>query len=53
MVLLHGSLMTVSLLADYPALLAAHRQVIAVELQGHGHTRDISRPLHCPPLAWL
>jgi pimeloyl-ACP methyl ester carboxylesterase len=51
MVLLHGSLMTVSVLADYPALLAAHRQVIAVELQGHGHTRDISRPLQYEFLA--
>ena len=25
--------------------LAEHRQVIAVELQGHGHTADIDRPL--------
>lgn len=45
LVLIHGSLMTVSLMNDYPALLAAHRQVISVELQGHGHTRDIGRPL--------
>jgi pimeloyl-ACP methyl ester carboxylesterase len=51
LVLIHGSLMTVSLLNDYPALLAARRQVIAVELQGHGHTRDISRPLRYEFLA--
>jgi pimeloyl-ACP methyl ester carboxylesterase len=51
LVLIHGSLMTVSLLNDYPALLAAHRQVIAVELQGHGHTRDISRSLRYEFLA--
>jgi pimeloyl-ACP methyl ester carboxylesterase len=51
LVLIHGSLTTISLLNDYPALLAAHRQVIAVELQGHGHTRDISRPLRYEFLA--
>lgn len=51
LVLIHGSLMTVGLLNDYPALLAADRQVIAVELQGHGHTRDIARPLRYEFLA--
>ena len=51
LVLIHGSLMTAGLLKDYPALLAAGRQVIAVELQGHGHTRDIGRPLRYELLA--
>ncbi|MGN6791919.1 MAG: alpha/beta fold hydrolase [Streptosporangiaceae bacterium] len=51
LVLIHGSLMTIGLMNDYPALLAAHRQVIAVELQAHGHTRDIGRPLRYEMLA--
>ena len=46
LVLLHGGLMTVDLNFE-PILepLAAHRQVIAVELQGHGHTADTDRPM--------
>jgi pimeloyl-ACP methyl ester carboxylesterase len=32
-------------------LLAAQRQVIAVELQGHGHTGDIDRPLSFEAMA--
>lgn len=51
LVLIHGSLMTVSLMNDYPDLLAANRRVIAVELQGHGHTPDIGRPLRYELLA--
>jgi pimeloyl-ACP methyl ester carboxylesterase len=51
LVLIHGSLMTIGLMNDYPAMLADHRQVIAVELQGHGHTRDIARPLRYELLA--
>ena len=51
LVLIHGSLMTAGLLNDYPALLAARRRVITVELQGHGHTRDIGRPLRYELLA--
>lgn len=46
LVLLHGggSTITTSFGRVLPAL-AATRQVIAVELQGHGHTADIERPL--------
>src|SRR5215471_10751389 len=44
LVLIHGALMTIGLMKDYPSRLAADRQVIAVELQGHGHTADIDRP---------
>jgi pimeloyl-ACP methyl ester carboxylesterase len=51
LVLIHGSLMTAGLMNDYPALLAAGRRVITVELQGHGHTHDIGRPLRYEPLA--
>jgi pimeloyl-ACP methyl ester carboxylesterase len=41
LVLLHGSFGWATV---YPAL-ARDRQVIAIELQGHGHTADIDRPL--------
>jgi pimeloyl-ACP methyl ester carboxylesterase len=41
LVLLHGAFGTAT---TYPSL-ANGRQVIAVELQGHGHTEDIDRPL--------
>jgi pimeloyl-ACP methyl ester carboxylesterase len=41
LVLLHGAFGTATV---YPAL-AKDRQVIAVELQGHGHTADVDRPL--------
>ena len=46
LVLLHGGLMTIDL--NWGPLLdplAASRQVIAVELQGHGHTADTDRPM--------
>jgi pimeloyl-ACP methyl ester carboxylesterase len=41
LVLLHGAF---GWATNYPAL-AKNRQVIAVELQGHGHTADIDSPL--------
>ena len=52
LVLLHGGLMTIDLNFG-PMLepLAASRQVIAVELQGHGHTADTSRPMTIEALA--
>jgi len=50
-VLLHGALMTAGLLAGYQQRLAGYRRVITVELQGHGHTRDIGRPLRYELLA--
>jgi pimeloyl-ACP methyl ester carboxylesterase len=52
LVLLHGGLMTIDL--NFGPLLeplAASRQVIAVELQGHGHTADTSRPMTIGALA--
>ena len=46
LVLLHGSLGTIeSCFAALLPALATTRRVIAVELQGHGHTADIDRPL--------
>ena len=46
LVLLHGALGTIeSCFAALLPRLAARRRVIAVELQGHGHTADIDRPL--------
>jgi pimeloyl-ACP methyl ester carboxylesterase len=52
LVLLHGGLMTIDLTFG-PMLetLAASRQVIAVELQGHGHTADTDRPMTIEALA--
>jgi pimeloyl-ACP methyl ester carboxylesterase len=52
LVLLHGGLMTIGL--NFGPLLeplAASRQVIAVELQGHGHTADTGRPMTIGALA--
>lgn len=43
-VLIHGGLGGVVEFAQLLPLLAETRQVIAVELQGHGHTADIDRP---------
>jgi len=52
LVLLHGGLLTIGLNWG-PMLepLAATRQVIAVELQGHGHTADTDRPMTIEALA--
>ncbi len=45
LVLLHGGLGTVDMFEQLLPVLAKDRQVIAVELQAHGHTADIERPL--------
>ena len=45
LLLLHGAYMTVDTLGPILPGLAESRQVIAVELQGHGHTADIDRPI--------
>lgn len=52
LVLLHGGLLTIDL--NFGPLLkplAASRQVIAVESQGHGHTADTARPMTIEALA--
>ena len=52
LVLLHGGLLTIELTFG-PLLepLAADRQVIAVELGGHGRTADTGRPMTIEALA--
>ena len=52
LVLLHGAFMTIDL--NWGKMLPAlskNRQAIAVELQGHGHTGDIDRPLNYGQMA--
>ena len=51
LVVLHGAYMTIEGMRPLVAGLAAGRQVIAVELQGHGRTADIDRPLRYELLA--
>jgi pimeloyl-ACP methyl ester carboxylesterase len=52
LVLLHGGLMTIDLnFGPLLGPLAASRQVIAVELQGHGRTADTGRPMTIEALA--
>ena len=52
LVVLHGGILTIDVTfgAMLPAL-ATNRQVIAVELQGHGHTADIDRDITLDNLA--
>ena len=45
LVLLHGGFGAGELLAPIVPALAAGRRVITVDLQGHGHTADVDRPL--------
>jgi pimeloyl-ACP methyl ester carboxylesterase len=51
LVLLHGGIGAGELFAPILPELAASRRVIAVDLQGHGHTADIDRPLRPETLA--
>jgi len=51
LVVLPGAFMTVELMGDLVPTLAETRRLIAVELQGHGHTADIDRPLSYEQLA--
>jgi len=51
-VLLHGAFCTIEgCFGELVPALAEHRQVIAVEMQGHGRTADIDRPLRANLLA--
>ena len=51
LVVLPGSFWTIEAMGELVPQLAATRRVIAVELQGHGHTADIERPLSFESLA--
>ena len=44
LVVVHGGFGLISMSVELLDQLAQERQIIAVELQGHGHTRDIDRP---------
>jgi len=45
LVILHGAYMTIEAMGELVPSFAETRQVIAVELQGHGRTADIDRPI--------
>src|SRR5438270_4627906 len=45
MILLHGGLMSSETFGPVLPLLSEHHQVIAPDLQGHGRTADIDRPI--------
>jgi pimeloyl-ACP methyl ester carboxylesterase len=51
LVLLHGAYMTIDAMGELVPSLAETRQVIAVELQAHGRTGDIDRPLSYEQMA--
>ena len=51
MILIHGGLASSESFATVMPLLAAHHQVITPDLQGHGRTADIDRPLDTRLLA--
>lgn len=51
LVLLHGGATAVGVFEQSIPLFEPHRRVIAVHLQGHGHTRDVDRPLRYETLA--
>lgn len=52
LVLLHGGLTTIAIsFGQFIPVLAQRHQLIAVELQGHGHTADIDRALTFEDLA--
>lgn len=51
LLLLHGAYMTIDSFGQLLAELAKTRQVIGVELQAHGHTGDIDRPLSYESMA--
>ena len=51
MIVLHGSFMTIPMMGDIVGRLAETHRVYALELQGHGRTTDIDRPMTYPNLA--
>ena len=51
LVLLHGAFMTIDAMGELVPSLAETRQIIAVELQGHGRTADIDRSLSYEQMA--
>jgi pimeloyl-ACP methyl ester carboxylesterase len=51
LLLLHGGVAASAMLDPIVPLFAANRQVITLDLQAHGRTRDIDRPLRCETMA--
>ncbi|MDQ3965107.1 MAG: alpha/beta hydrolase [Actinomycetota bacterium] len=51
LVLLHGAYMTIDAMGEVVSELAKTGQVIAVELQAHGRTADVDRPLSYEQMA--
>lgn len=51
LILLHGGVQASEAFGPNLPALARSRQVIAVHLQGHGHTKDIDRPLRFESMA--
>lgn len=51
LILIHGAFMTLDMFEDLLPGLAEDRKVVAVELQGHGRTADIDRPIRYHTLA--
>ena len=45
LIVTHGGYGLTSMYENLAVDLAGRRQVVAIELQGHGHTRDVARPL--------
>lgn len=51
LILLHGGVVGITMFGPNLEALSQKRRVIAVELQGHGHTADIDRPLSFEAMA--
>lgn len=51
LILLHGGLGSTETFADVIPVLAKHRQVITMDLQAHGRTADVDRPLSYEAMA--
>jgi pimeloyl-ACP methyl ester carboxylesterase len=51
LIVIHGSYMNINTMGEIIPRLAKTHQVYAVEMQGHGRTNDIDRPITYPNLA--
>ena len=51
LILLHGGVGAIEMFGEVLGLLAEGRQVVAVDLQAHGRTADIDRPLSFESMA--
>jgi pimeloyl-ACP methyl ester carboxylesterase len=51
LIILHGAFGTIESFGPNLAALAAHRQVIGVDLQAHGRTADVDRPMTSEAMA--